>query len=86
MAIKSLRQAALKAGKKHPRVAACGERAGRLWADGKTDEAMQIERLINELAKSHAIDILCTYPSPDGHRNGQMYKDLCAAHSTVLFR
>src|SRR4029453_5423823 len=61
-AINSVREAATKAGKAHPRIAFCGERAGRLWAAGRTAEAVQLEQLCGELAQD--VDILCAYPVP----------------------
>jgi DNA-binding NarL/FixJ family response regulator len=84
-AVRGLSEAASKAGKKHPRVAVCGERAGRLWTEGKTDLAIRLEQLCNELAKSHDIDILCPYPMPHGHED-QAFKTICAEHSAVSFR
>src|SRR5262249_5720838 len=69
LAIGRLGEAALKSWKKHPRIAICGERAGLLWAAGKTDEAVQLERLCNELAAIHDIDVFCVYPLPQFHEN-----------------
>ncbi len=58
-AIDAVREAATKGGQAHPRVAFCGERAGRLWAAGRTAEAVQLEQFCGELA--HDVDILCAY-------------------------
>ena len=84
--IKGLSEAAAQAGKEHPRVAVCGERAGRLWAEGKTDVAIRLEQLCNELAKNHDIDILCFYPMPHGQEDDHSFKSICAEHTTVNFR
>jgi DNA-binding NarL/FixJ family response regulator len=84
--INGLSEAALKGGKKHPRVAVCGERAGRLWAEGKIDVAMRIEQFCNQLAKSHDIDILCPYPLPIGQEDDQAFKNICAEHTLVISR
>jgi CheY-like chemotaxis protein len=84
--VRSLSEAAAKAGKKHPRVAFCGERAGRLWADGKTDEAIDLERFCDELAKTHEVDILCVYPLPEDHEKHPGFKSICAEHSAVHSR
>lgn len=78
--IRRLSEAASQAGKKHPRVAVCGERAGRLWADGKVDEALRLERLWNELAKGQNIDILCSYPLPRGPED---LKSISAEHTAI---
>jgi DNA-binding NarL/FixJ family response regulator len=85
-AIRGLSEAASKAGKKRPRIAVCGERAGCLWAEGKTDEAIRLEQLLNELAKSNDIDILCLYPSPHERGHDPVLESLCAEHSAVSFR
>ena len=83
--IKGLSDAAFRMGRRHPRVSVCGERAGRLWAEGKTDTALRIEKLFNELAKTHDIDILCVYPLPQRHEE-DAFKSLCAEHTTVCYR
>jgi hypothetical protein len=68
-AIRGLSKAASKAAKELPRVAVCGERTGRFWAEGKVDEAIRLEQLLNELAKHHGIDILCPYPIEHGQED-----------------
>jgi DNA-binding NarL/FixJ family response regulator len=75
-----LENAASQMGNKHPRIAVCGERAGRLWAEEKTDEAIQLEQLWNKLAKAQDMDILCLYPMPDGDA---ALENICAEHSRV---
>lgn len=82
--LKGLSEAACKMGKKHPRVAVCGERAGIFWERGKTDDALRLEQLFNELAHSHDIDILCVYPLPQS-RGDDKFKKLCAKHTTVCY-
>jgi DNA-binding NarL/FixJ family response regulator len=84
--IRGLSEAAAKAGKDHPRVAVCGERAGRLWAEGKTDEAIRLEQLCSDLAKTQEVDILCVYPLPHGQENASALKSICAEHTTANFR
>jgi len=79
-AIDGLRAAAVTAGKENPRIAFCGERAGRLWASGRTAEAAQLEQLCSELARD--IDILCAYPVPyteDDH----VLTRICAEHTVI---
>jgi DNA-binding NarL/FixJ family response regulator len=82
-AVKGLSEAAANAGKEHPRVAVCGERAGRLWAAGKTDEAIRLEKLCDDLAKTQDVDILCVYPLPHGQED---VKSICAEHTTAKSR
>jgi CheY-like chemotaxis protein len=79
-AINGVRAAAAKAGKAHPRVAFCGERAGRLWAAGRTAEAVQLEQLCSELA--HDVDILCAYPVPYTN-DDQALTRICAEHTAI---
>jgi DNA-binding NarL/FixJ family response regulator len=79
-AIDRVRAAAAQAGKARPRVAFCGERAGRLWAAGRTAEAIQLEQLCGELA--HDVDILCVYPVPYTNDN-QALTRICAEHTAV---
>jgi DNA-binding NarL/FixJ family response regulator len=79
-AINGVRKAAAKAGKAHPRVAFCGERAGRLWAAGRTAEAVELEQLCGELAQD--VDILCAYPVPYT-KDDQALTRICAEHTAV---
>ena len=79
-AIDGARAAAATAGNAHPRVAFCGERAGRLWAAGRTAEAVQLEQLCSELA--HDVDILCAYPLPYT-KDDQALTRICAEHTAV---
>ena len=79
-AIDSVREAAAKAGKAHPRVAFCGERAGRLWAAGRTAEAVQLEQLCSELAPD--VDILCVYPVQHKEDHLELTR-ICAEHTAV---
>src|SRR5688572_13654457 len=79
-AINGVREAAAKAGNARPRVAFCGERAGRLWAAGRTAEAVQLEQLCSELA--HDVDILCAYPAPYTTED-QALTSICAEHTAV---
>jgi DNA-binding NarL/FixJ family response regulator len=78
--------AAAKAAKgEHGRVAACGECAPTLWAQGKADAAIQLEHLWDEMAKTYDVDILCGYVlksfqcEPESH----IYERICAEHSVV---
>jgi two-component system nitrate/nitrite response regulator NarL len=79
-AIDAVRAAAAAAGKAHPRVAFCGERAGRLWAAGRTAEAVQLEEFCGELADD--VDILCVYPVPFDQDDRALAR-ICAEHTAV---
>jgi len=79
-AIDSGRAAAVEAGKAIPRVAFFGERAGRLWAAGRTAEAIQLEEFCGELAPD--VDVLCAYPVPYTS-DDQALTRVCAEHTAV---
>jgi DNA-binding NarL/FixJ family response regulator len=69
----------------HPRVAACGECAPLLWAEGNADAAIQLEHLWDEIAKSYDLDILCGYVLKSFQREPEnhIYERICAEHSAV---
>jgi len=79
-AINAVREAATKAGKARPRVAFCGERAGRLWAAGRSSEAVELEQFCAELADD--VDILCAYPVPYTE-DDQALTRVCGGHTAV---
>jgi DNA-binding NarL/FixJ family response regulator len=70
---------------KHPRIAACGEMAPTLWAQGKADAAIQVEQVTDEIAKTCNVDILCGYVLNRFQREQEshIYERICAEHATV---
>ena len=85
-AVGGLIEAAAKTPKReHPRVVACGECAPLLWAEGKTDAAIRIERLWDKVGKIYEMDILCGYAlnSFHGEEDQQIFQSICAEHSAV---
>ena len=72
----------------HPRIAACGECAPLLWAQGKAEAAILLEHLWDEVARTHGLDILCGYRTsglmPEQDR--QVYRRICAEHSAACAR
>jgi hypothetical protein len=80
--------AAAKAAKGDHGVAACGECAPLVWAQGKVEAAIQLERLWGELAKTYGVDILCAYPlgSFQGGVGSNMFDKICAEHSAIHSR
>ena len=72
-------------GASSPRLALCGERAGRLWAEGQTDAALQLEQLCNDLGRSFEADILCVYPVGDisGKEAELAFERISAEHSAI---
>jgi hypothetical protein len=69
----------------HSRVAACGEWAPFLWAEGKADAAIRLEELWNEIAEKYDVDILCGYSleSLRCEEDSYTFRRVCAAHSAV---
>ena len=67
------------------RVAACGECAPLLWAQGKVEAAIRLEHLWDEIAVTQNVDILCAYSlgvtasGMDSHT----FERICAEHSGV---
>lgn len=68
------------------RVRAFGEMVALLWADGKSEAALRLEALWNELAKVLSFSLFCAYPLSNfkGERNGQPFLHVCREHSRVI--
>jgi len=68
------------------RVVVFGEMVALLWADGKPDAALQLERLWNDLAKSHNFRLHCGYPLQGFNRpeHAEYVSKICNAHSGVI--
>jgi len=71
-----------------PRVAACGQIAPLLWAQGDAEGAIQIEKHTNSLVKTYGLDILCGYPLDtfQNHTGRNVFERICAEHSAVHSR
>lgn len=67
-------------------VAGFGEMVALLWTDGKFEAAIRLERLWNELIKTHSFSLLCAYPmaSFDRHEHSEPFLRICASHSGVI--
>ena len=70
---------------KPPKIAVCGECAPTLWAQGKTDAAIQLEHLWDEIATTHDMDVLCGYVLTDFQQEQEAHvrERICAEHSAV---
>jgi hypothetical protein len=82
---KKLIESASKAAKaKHPRVAIFGEGVALLWAEGKKEAAIQLERLGDDLARTRKVNILCAYPfNLHIQEDKYWFAAVCAEHSVV---
>lgn len=69
----------------YPKVAVCGECAPTLWAQGKAEAAIEVERLWEEIAKSYNVEILCGYLTGDfpSLENNPIFERICAVHSVA---
>ena len=68
---------------KHQRVVLFGEMVALLCAEGRTKDAIKLERLWNELLQTHPVHLRCAYPMTE-ELKGEPYAAICAEHSAVL--
>ena len=70
----------------HSPLVLVGECAGILWAGGKTDASIRMEKKCNDLLETQTIDILCPYPlsgfQPMDDERG--FQNICAEHTAVF--
>jgi DNA-binding NarL/FixJ family response regulator len=68
-----------------PSVALCGECAPILWQQGKTDAAMEVERLCGEVARTCAAELLCGYvlSAFQSEEKSRIFERIRARHSAV---
>lgn len=67
----------------HASVAACGEGTSTFWSHGHVEAAVQIEHLLDEIAMSRQMDILCAYPLAARDESVPTVRRLCAEHTAV---
>jgi CheY-like chemotaxis protein len=70
------------------RVAACGECAPVLWAQGNAAAALRLEQLWDEIARNYGVDILCGYRLVEFHGNDgpDVFQRICVEHTAVSSR
>jgi PAS domain S-box-containing protein len=70
----------------HSPIAAFGELVALLWADGKFEEAIRLEKLWNSLGKQYSFSLLCAYPITcfDSEKHIAPFQAMCAQHSAVM--
>jgi PAS domain S-box-containing protein len=68
------------------RIAVFGELVALLWAEGKPQEAIRVEQLWNDLAKTFSFSLLCAYPITgfDNERHIEPFLKMCGEHSGVV--
>ena len=70
---------------KNPRIAAFGEMVALLWADGKAEQAVQLEQFWNDLSHTHSFHLRCAYPISGFDKSGDAdpFRQICSEHSHV---
>ncbi len=70
----------------HGRAALFGEMVALLWDAGKSDAALRLEHLWNQIAQSHTFSLVCAYPLANFYRqeHGAVFQQICAEHSAVV--
>ena len=83
---RALTEAETSVARKQGRVAVFGELVALLWSGGKPSEAIRVEQLWNELAKSHSFSLLCAYPVAgcNHERHIEPFLQMCGEHSGVI--
>jgi PAS domain S-box-containing protein len=68
------------------RVVAFEELVALLWAEGQAEAAIQLEKLWNELVKTHSFSLHCAYPMQGFSRLevADSLSEICAEHSDVF--
>src|SRR5947208_6850835 len=68
------------------RIAVFGELVALLWAEGRPQEAIRVEELWNDLAKTHSFSLLCAYPITgfNNERHIEPFLKMCGQHSGVV--
>ena len=70
-------------GRERTPVRAYGEMVDVLWKQGKTEAAIRVEVLWNNLAESHAFSLLCGYSIGNFYKQNDKYREVCDLHSHV---
>ncbi len=71
---------------RHLWVRAFGEMVAVLWAEGKREAALHLEKLWNRLSERHSFSLYCAYPTGafDTASANAGFKDICMEHMYVL--
>ena len=71
------------AARKTHRVAACGEIAPQLAAEGKPINAIRLEQLWDLMVHRFCLDTLCAYSSAHVEKDSEVFRLVCSEHSAV---
>ncbi len=69
-----------------PRIAAFGEMVALLWGEGKSEAAIRLEQLWNDLARTQEFHLHCAYPIGFFYeeKHAELIAKVCAEHSHVI--
>ena len=68
------------------RVVAFGEMVALLWAEGKVEAAIQLEKLWNGIARTYSFSLRCAYPIQgfSKQEDAGLFQRVCEEHSHVI--
>ena len=71
---------------RHLWVRAFGEMVAVLWAEGRQEAALHLEKLWNRLSERYSFSLYCAYPTRafDKAVTHTRFKDICTEHTDVL--
>lgn len=72
------------AGRERTPVRAYGEMVDVLWKKGYPEAAIKLEILWNELAASHAFQLLCGYSIGNFFKQAEYYERVCKEHTEIV--
>jgi hypothetical protein len=65
-------------------VRAYGEMVDVLWRQGKSEAAIKLEIMWNELAQTHAFQLLCGYSMGNFYKQTEHFDNVCRQHTQVI--
>src|SRR5579864_4608779 len=79
-------QASAVARSEHSRLAVFGEMVALLWQQGNSKAVIELERLWNELGRSHSFFLRCGYPlgAFDREEHRESFSKICSEHHSVI--
>jgi PAS domain S-box-containing protein len=82
----AIQQSRLASRRDQGRLAAFGEMVALLWAEGKTEAAIRLEQLWNDLARTEDFHLHCAYPIGYFYeeQHASLIAKVCAEHSHVI--
>jgi hypothetical protein len=70
-------------GRERTPIRAYGEMVDVLWKQGRTEAAVRLEVLWNNLAETHVFSLLCGYSIGNFYKQIDRYQEVCNLHSHV---